>query len=370
MLGRTGVRAWLQKISRIGSLETARTQFLLQLWYLCSKHNISSHQRSFLTISSFYTSPTKLTKEAVGPSGIGLRIAAIPVQQNGSGSISYSDGTTLRGEFRDGAFHEGCAWRRSRNGLLQEENWIDGQRCVGASQIVYEDGPTLKLLDSTLTGHGVLKLPCGVYTGQFLGTYQHGQGVLTYNDGRKLSGEWKAGTLHNGSGVQIHTDRTYEYEGPIQDGQWHGQGTLTHADGTTLQGRFVKGRLYRGRGTLKMPSGDVYEGEIRSYKRHGQGKLTRKDGNVLQGEFREGKIYNGQGVQRLPSGDIYAGHWVQGAWEGEGKLTHTTGEVLQGQWKQGKMYNGSGTLRHKDWLTMTGEWKDGRFRGAVTEKWR
>lgn len=66
------------------------------------------------------------------------RITAVTVPQSGSGSISYSDSTTLRGEVRDGVFHEGTALR-VHNGVLQEEHRVDGQRCESASQIEYEN---------------------------------------------------------------------------------------------------------------------------------------------------------------------------------------------------------------------------------------
>ena len=51
-----------------------------------------------------------------------------------------------------------------------------------------------------------------------------------------------------------------KYEGEMKDGRFHGQGKLTFADGREYIGEFKNG-LRNGQGTLTTHDGDRYEGE-------------------------------------------------------------------------------------------------------------
>ena len=111
----------------------------------------------------------------------------------------------------------------------------------------------------------------------------HGQGTLTFRDGRKYVGEWKDGK-RNGQGVVTSPDG-YKYVGEFKDGKWEGQGTFTVSDGTK------------------------YVGEFKNGKNHGQGTLTFPDGIKLEGEFKEDEPWNTTGFDK--DGSIF-GKYVNG----------------------------------------------------------
>jgi hypothetical protein len=76
----------------------------------------------------------------------------------------------------------------------------------------------------------------------------HGQGTLTWANGRKYVGEWKDGKAH-GQGTETFANGR-KYVGEFKDDKYHGQGTFTFADGRTWEGTFDNN---------KWVSGDKYE---------------------------------------------------------------------------------------------------------------
>ena len=83
----------------------------------------------------------------------------------------------------------------------------------------------------------------GVYVGEEIDGKRHGQGTVTYSNGKKYVGEFKNGKKH-GQGTFTWSDGE-KYEGEWKDGEFHGQGKLvvtkTDDDGT-LQGKWGLGK--------------------------------------------------------------------------------------------------------------------------------
>lgn len=79
----------------------------------------------------------------------------------------------------------------------------------------------------------------------------HGEGKMSYTDGRIYEGDWKDGKWH-GYGKAIFPNQD-QYEGGYQDDQRHGQGTYRWNDGR------------------------VYTGGFDNDQRHGQGTTERLD---------------------------------------------------------------------------------------------
>jgi hypothetical protein len=173
----------------------------------------------------------------------------------------------------------------------------------------------------------------GVYVGEEIDGKRHGQGTVTYSNGKKYVGEFKNGKKH-GQGTQTWSDGD-KYEGEHKDGKKDGQGTYTWSDGSKYVGEFKKGKRH-GKGVSTALDGQrwytFYEGEFVKGSRHGQGKLVvtkiDDDGTLLGrwnlgkwkgltiiGEFRNGnfwdtKSYNDKGEQQTFS-------VAQGKWYGE-----------------------------------------------------
>jgi len=73
---------------------------------------------------------------------------------------------------------------------------------------------------------------------------RHGQGTLTYANGRTYSGEWKD-NKQNGLGTYIeHGIFGRTYTGEWKDGLYNGQGTMTNG-GKSFTGEWKNGERVR-----------------------------------------------------------------------------------------------------------------------------
>ena len=65
----------------------------------------------------------------------------------------------------------------------------------------------------------------GVYVGEGIDGKRHGQGTVTYSNGKKYVGEFKNGKKH-GQGTETYPNGS-KYVGEFKNGKYHGQGTFT-----------------------------------------------------------------------------------------------------------------------------------------------
>jgi len=158
----------------------------------------------------------------------------------------------------------------------------------------------------------------GVYVGEGIDGKRHGQGTVTYSNGKKYVGEFKNGKKH-GQGTQTWSDGD-KYEGEHKDGKKDGQGTYTWSDGSK------------------------YVGEFKNGKQHGKGVSTARDGQrwytFYDGEFKKGH-FHGQGklvVTKIDDDGTLLGRWNLGKWKG---LT-IIGEFRNGNFWDTKSYNDKG----------------------------
>ena len=158
----------------------------------------------------------------------------------------------------------------------------------------------------------------GVYVGEEIDGKRHGQGTVTYSNGKKYVGEFKNGKKH-GQGTQTWTSGD-KYVGEFKDGKYHGQGTYTYSDGRK------------------------YVGEFKNWKQHGKGVSTARDGQrwytFYDGEFKKGH-FHGQGklvVTKIDDDGTLLGRWNLGKWKG---LT-IIGEFRNGNFWDTKSYNDKG----------------------------
>jgi len=166
------------------------------------------------------------------------------------------------------------------------------------------------------------------------------------------------------------------YVGEKKDGERHGQGTVTYADGKKYEGQFSKGRKH-GEGTQTWSDGRKYVGEWKKSKRDGFGIMTYKDGSKFDGEWSRNKPLNGKGVF-IRGPDIMEGEWKNGRMEGYGKMINSSSKKwyksYEGEFKKGKFY-GQGKMTAKKMsddmarsprlaklkgLTFIGEFRNGR----------
>ena len=170
----------------------------------------------------------------------------------------------------------------------------------------------------------------GVYVGEEIDGKRHGQGTVTYSNGKKYVGEFK-------------------------NGKKHGQGTETYPNGSKYVGEFKNGK-YNGQGTFTYSDGRKYVGEFKNWKQHGKGVSTARDGQrwytFYDGEFKKGH-FHGQGklvVTKIDDDGTLLGRWNLGKWKG---LT-IIGEFRNGNFWDTKSYNDKG--EQQTFSVVQGKW--------------
>jgi len=201
-----------------------------------------------------------------------------------------------------------------------------------------------------------------VYTGELKDGQHHGQGKLTYSDGRCFEGEFKEGKIWNGAGVVIFKNQNV-FVGDIKEGNaWHGQGVLTLKDGNVYEGALSEGKRH-GQGKLTFSDGSVQEGEFQNgHLVSGYGCIRYKDDSVYKGRIREGKRHD-QGRMVTKDGAVWEGRWVTDGFV-KGALTFASGEKLQGTFRAGKVWNA--TLFSKEGGVKL-QWVDGAAAGHLKQ---
>jgi hypothetical protein len=331
---------------------------------------------------------------------------------HGQGVLTYSTGKTLSGTFVKGTVQNGTGHLKVKGSAdYATGTWVDGvldgPGTTFTAGLMYEGN----FRAGEWHGQGVVTYPtCETLKGEFRkGKIFNGEGTLKQADSANvMSGTWVNGKLH---GPGVTNTGGWRYEGQLDGGEWHGQGVLTYETGEMLKGEFVRGRIHNGGGVLRSRgSGEyligmwlggalqgqgttatsrwTYVGEHKDGQPHGKGVQTFATGEVLRGEFREGKIYTGKGdFVYTNSGDTRSGKWVDGVMTGYGKITtegfcvyqggvkdgvkhgkgvlrYATGEEFRGEFRDGKVHSGKGCIRARaGGVCLTGRWVDGKIVG-------
>ena len=123
-------------------------------------------------------------------------------------------------------------------------------------------------------------------------------------------------------------------------------GVLTFNDGTRYTGDYVNG-LPHGRGLMVYSNGAVYDGEWKEGRREGAGQYFQPSGALMSGTWHLGHLV--QGVSVDANGNRYAGTFMNGKFNGKGALFLKDGSWGQGVWeddelKDGRVYYADGRL--------------------------
>lgn len=193
-------------------------------------------------------------------------------------------------------------------------------------------------------GFGIQKDELGkmLYEGQWVDNFQHGKGMIYYDNGNV---EYEGDIDHNvreGVGQRYYPDETLMY-----DGEWHND-------------------LYHGKGKFYWPNGQLkYDGEWKNGKEDGFGVYWDQDGNkIYEGYWKNGK-YHGDGIEWFPDGRLkYKGEFKFGKPDGFGRDYYENGQVkYEGGWLEG-MYHGFGKVFNSEGeLQFEGMWRYGRTEG-------
>ena len=163
-----------------------------------------------------------------------------------------------------------------------------GQPC-GKGRLEFADGVSSydgEWIHGIWSGLGCLKNQQGdVYRGYFQDNLRHGEGTMTYNDGRYFDGFFELDELVDGT-MYYHDGGSYE--GQFRLGRRDGRGTYRFVDGSTFLGNWKSDR-YHGFGELRWSNGARYLGEWRDGVKHGLGREFDENGQIChQGIWRNG----------------------------------------------------------------------------------
>ncbi len=162
-----------------------------------------------------------------------------------------------------------------------------------------------------MTGYGTKEFGDGMYTGDLVRGWPHGQGKIIYENGTTYEGQWVNGKYE---GTGIYTWDKGSFVGTWKNGSYHGTGTMTWSDGQKYVGGFVSGKRH-GKGTYTWGNGDTYTGDWLNGERTGQGSFTWANGDVYTGGFVNGKL-DGQGTLTYADGTVRSGKWDDGKYVG------------------------------------------------------
>ena len=180
-------------------------------------------------------------------------------KRNGQGTYTYADGAQYVGEYKDDKYHGQGTYTLS-----------DGRRYVGEYKIGIPWNGTTYDKHRNVTGI----VANGAWKGVASRREPESRQVTRYFDQNSL--KWKTAGDPKKDTV---------YVGEVRNDFPHGQGTLTFPDGRTYVGEFRDG-LPNGQGTLTIPDGEQYVGEYKDGKPW-NGTAYDKYGNV------EGTTSNG-----------------------------------------------------------------------------
>ena len=179
-----------------------------------------------------------------------------------------------------------------------------------ADGCVYEGGWKHHLYE----GRGTLRMPNGsVYEGNFHKGEFHGRGSYIFTNmksyqgryGNRYEGCFKEGLFDDDTGrATLHYMGGMVYKGGFEKGLRHGQGELTYTDGKVIEGEFKDDhcswgkasylhhlqREHRVLGQLV----ECYEGELQQGKRHGKGTITFANREQLEGSFNMDELQTEQ----------------------------------------------------------------------------
>jgi hypothetical protein len=151
------------------------------------------------------------------------------------------------------------------------------------------------------------------YEGDFSAGKKHGQGKLSYVDGRCYEGGWEAGVEHG-----IGTVR-----GLTMDSAVLGLASSGCGCGTV--------RFFRPDFTLWRMLLDPTQCSLQANMRD-QEHPSRV--STASHRFHHELRRNTEGVEAWPDGDQYEGEFSHGTRHGQGKMSYSDGDVDEGQWNQ------------------------------------
>lgn len=195
------------------------------------------------------------------------------------GTMTWKDGGSWVGEWRDGYPYEGDGTARILKGRDKPSDPDDAPQRDETDAVAEEIMPETHL---------------GSFTGHIKGFKPYdNKGIRTYNDG----------TVIYGSFTDLEPSAITK---------------MIYPDGTVYEGDMTPNKERNGQGTLTYGN-TVYKGEFKNNKKDGKGKEIVDGKVVYDGEWKN-DLQHGFGTCYYPDGTTYVGYWALGKRNGPGML--------------------------------------------------
>ncbi|XP_050388946.2 alsin isoform X1 [Patella vulgata] len=259
---------------------------------------------------------------------------------------------------------EKAEWLMTLNAAINKELCI--QKAVSQRNSAERFTPPLiRHVIHTFTKHCLYK--DATYKGFMLNGKMHGQGEMSWHDGRKYIGKFSQG-LQQGHGQYI-IPRSEGFE--IQDGNWkdgklNGYGIIKYENEDSYKGYFKDGQRF-GHGIFKQGlhmsnAASIYIGEWYNDKRHGYGVQD----DIMKGEKYMGMwqedCCHGKGVVVTLDGMYFEGNFVYDKLTGFGLMLTDDNSCYEGEFQGVTLLQGKGSL-----TLPSGDKLDGVFNGTWNE---
>lgn len=212
---------------------------------------------------------------------------------DGEGSMFYRNGSSYRGEFKNGMNH-GKGTMLYHNGDIFTGEWKENDK-EGFGKTIFQDGSHFTGYYKKSKRHGKGKFANAnfVYECDWVNGEPDGEGIIDDNLGYRYEGGIKNGLRHgkgkyffNGLGVPPKPIKTFV--GNWFNNQIHGKGELIFVDDIKYVGDFVKNRR-SGKGILYINENYRYESDWVNDKPHGMSKIYI-DNKLYTGIIENGKF--------------------------------------------------------------------------------
>ena len=278
---------------------------------------------------------------------------------DGKGKITYSDGKTAEGIFKDGKIWDGT-------GYAQE--WVFPDK--GKSYLCKYEG---EWKNGKYCGSGELRRSDGiVYTGEWQDGKYDGKGKIQYADGSVYEGEWRDGKrCGQGSHSFFVNDQRAYYRGSWQEDMKQGYGELWTGKEASAQncdgyaeGEWEKNILKSG----------VFINKVSSMQFrvvNGRTQVPELEGNGFTADFATRIIADGRyemiyykddgitiGIYIYKEEQMAVDEWTAQGWF-YGRIKYPDGKYYKGNLDGGFVPHGTGSMTYPDGTVKKGLWDDG-----------
>ncbi|XP_045621973.1 alsin isoform X2 [Procambarus clarkii] len=241
----------------------------------------------------------------------------------------------------------------------------------GGLVVVPRTPPLVRNASYTFTKNAQYK--DATYSGQWFCGKLHGEGIMTWSDGRKYEGQFRQSVYHGPGRLEVpSTGGVTIYEGTWKNGKLEGKGIIRYANKDVYigylhesqphgHGELKKGRfssqaasvytgewnsgVKQGYGVLdEIVKGEKYLGMWQNNCRHGSGMVVTMNGVYYEGNFHQNKL-TGYGLMVFEDKTYYEGELgIGGTFAGKGSLHYPSGDTIEGTftgtWEEGIKING------------------------------